>query len=96
MLQHSFLFEQISGDMVADVKLASQAKANSKDQFREVFEPAVLKAFIKRKGRNEKIVGDFMSNEDMRNFIISRLLEDVYRQARIRGGKDGAGAGALL
>ncbi len=76
------LFEQISGDMVADEKLASQAKANSKEQFKEVFEPAVLKAFIKRKGRNEKIVGDFMSNEDMRGFIIGRLLEDVYRQAR--------------
>jgi hypothetical protein len=29
---------------------------------------------------------DFMSNEDMRNFIIGRLLEDVYRQAR--GGEE--------
>jgi len=38
--------------------------------------------FISRKGRNEKIVGDFMANEDMRGFVISSLLEDVYRQAR--------------
>jgi len=77
------LFEQISGDMVADEKLASQARANSKDQFKEVFEPAVLRAFVNRKGRNEKIVGDFMANADMRAFIIGAMLEDVYRQARL-------------
>jgi len=76
------LFEQISGDMAGDEKLASQARANSMEQFREVFEPAVLEAFVQRKGRNERIVGDFMSNEEMRGVIIGRLLEDVYRQAR--------------
>ncbi len=76
------LFEQISGDMVADEKLASQARENSRDQFKEVFEPEVLKAFVSRKGRNEKIVNDFMSNADMRAVIIGALLEDVYRQAR--------------
>jgi type I restriction enzyme R subunit len=76
------LFEQISGDMVADDKLASQARENSRDQFKEVFEPEVLKAFVSRKGRNEKIVNDFMSNADMRAVIIGALLEDVYRQAR--------------
>jgi len=81
------LFEQISGDMVADETLASQARANSKDQFKEVFEPEVMKAFIERRERNEKIVGDFMANAEMRAFIIGAMLEDVYRQAR--GASDG-------
>ena len=76
------LFEQISGDMVADQKLATQARANSKEQFKEVFEPRVLKAFVERKGRNEKIIGDFMSNEAMRTMIIGAMLEDVYLRAR--------------
>ncbi|MBE0566125.1 MAG: type I restriction endonuclease subunit R [Krumholzibacteria bacterium] len=76
------LFEQISGDMVADETLASQARENSRAQFKEVFEPEVLKAFVSRKGRNEKIVNDFMSNAEMRAVIIGALLEDVYRQAR--------------
>lgn len=78
------LFDQISGDMVADEKLASQARANSMDQFKEVFEPEVMKAFVKRRERNEKIVGDFMANAEMRDFIIGAMLEDVYRQARGR------------
>ncbi len=77
------LFEQIAGDMVADEKLASQARANSRDQFKEVFEPAVMRAFVNRKGRNEKMIGDFMSNPEMRAVIIGALLEDVYRQARV-------------
>ena len=41
-----------------------------------------MKAFVNRKGRNEKMVGDFMSNPEMRAVIIGALLEDVYRQAR--------------
>jgi len=80
--EDGLLIEQISGDMAADEKLATQARANSKEQFKEVFTPAVMRAFVNRTGRNEKIVNDFMSNSEMRAYIISRLLEDVYRQAR--------------
>ena len=76
------LFEQISGDMIADEKLVHQARGNSREQFREVFAPAVLRAFVSRTGRNEKIVNDFMSNADMRAVIIGALLEDVYRRVR--------------
>ena len=63
-------------------KSSCLAKATSKDQFEGVIEANGLKAFISRKGRNEKIVNDFMSNADMRAVIIGALLEKVYRQAR--------------
>jgi len=71
--------------MNQDQKLTEQARVNSKEQFRQVFEPQVMEAFVKRHGRNEKIVNDFMSNEEMRNLIIGALLEDVYGRARAEG-----------
>jgi type I restriction enzyme R subunit len=78
------LFDQISGDMAKDSKLAEQARAGSKDKFKVVFEPKVIEAFVNRQGRNEKIVNDFMSNGDMRNLIIAALLDDVYERSQVR------------
>jgi len=80
--EDKLLFEQISGDMAKDEKLAEQARAGSKEKFKVVFEPKATEAFVKRHGRNEKIVNDFMSNPEMRDLIIGTLLEDVYRRAR--------------
>ena len=57
------LFDQISGDMVRNSRLAEQAQANSIEQFKQVFEPEVMKAFVQRQGRNQKIVNDFMSDK---------------------------------
>ncbi len=77
------LFDQISGDMGRNARLAEQAQANSIEQFKQVFEPEVMRAFVRRQGRNQKIVNDFMSDEGMRRVIMDALLEEVYRAARI-------------
>ncbi len=79
--EDKLLFEQISGDMAQDEKLAEQARAGSKEKFKVVFEPKATQAFVARHGRNEKIVNDFMSNPEMRGLIISTLLDDVYGRA---------------
>jgi len=76
------LFDQISGDMVNNDKLAQQARAGSKEKFKVVFEPQVIEAFVNRQGRNENIVNQFMANADMRNMIIAALLDDVYNKSR--------------
>lgn len=75
------LFEQISGDMVQDEKLAEQARANTREKFKEVFEPKAMEAFVARHGRNEKIVNEFMSNQDVRSLIVAALLDEVYGRA---------------
>ncbi|MCP4363224.1 MAG: hypothetical protein GY796_34925 [Chloroflexi bacterium] len=80
--EDTLLFEQISGDMVQDDKLVEQARANSKEQFRQVFTDQVMMAFINRQGRNEKIVNEFMSNEEVRTLVINALLDDVYGRVR--------------
>lgn len=79
--EDKLLFDQISGDMASNDKLAEQARAGSKEKFKVVFEPKVIEAFVNRQGRNEKIVEDFMSNGDMRDLIIAALLDDVYSRA---------------
>ena len=68
--------------MQQDPKLAKEAQANSKEQFKPVFSDEVMNAFIQRLDRNEQLVTDFMSNPDMRNLIIDALLEEVYGKAR--------------
>lgn len=79
--EDKLLFEQISGDMSQNEKLSEQARANSKEQFRQVFEPEATKAFVSRLGRNEKIVSTFMANAEMRKMILDALLHDVYQNA---------------
>ncbi len=79
------LFEQISGDMKQDRKLTQQAQANSKEQFKPVFSDEVMNAFIKRLGRNEQLVTDFISNPAMRTLIIDSLLDEVYEKAQEGG-----------
>lgn len=77
------LFDQISGDMVQDEVLVEQARVNSKEQFRQVFTNQVMMAFIQRQGRNEKIVNEFMANEEVRTLVINALLDDVYGRVQL-------------
>lgn len=37
-----------------------------------------MRAFVQRLGRNEKIVNEFMANEEVRELIINWMLDDVY------------------
>ncbi len=75
------LFDQISGDMMNDNVLMQQARANSREKFKEVFEPKAMQAFVSRHGRNEKIVNDFMSNSELRQLIVTALMNEVYNRA---------------
>lgn len=75
------LFEQIAGDMAANENLAEKMRANTKEQVKPVFEAEAMSAFVNRHGRNEKIVGDFMQDANLRKLIIAALLDDVYNRA---------------
>ena len=55
-------------------------RANTKEQVKPVFEAEAMNAFVNRHDRNEKIVGDFMRDENLRKLFISALLDDVYDQ----------------
>ncbi len=80
--EDKLLFDQISGDMAQNTRLVEQARANSIEQFKQVFDPEVMRAFVQRLGRNEKIVNAFVTNEDLRNTLSDALLKQFYRMAR--------------
>lgn len=80
--EDKLLFDQISGDMAQ--RLAEQAKANAIEQFKQVFEPEVMRAFARRQGRNQKIINDFRSDKALRDLMMDALLKQVYRTARKR------------
>ena len=42
-----------------------------------------MMAFIQRQGRNEKIVNEFMANEEVRTLVINALLDDVYGRVQL-------------
>ena len=80
--EDKLLFDQISGDMAQNTRLVEQARANSIEQFKQVFDPEIMRAFVQRLGRNEKIVNAFVTNEDLRNTLSDALLKQFYRMAR--------------
>ena len=80
--EDKLLFDQISGDMAQ--RLSEQAKANAIEQFKQVFEPEVMRAFALRQGRNQKIINDFRSDKALRDLMMDALLKQVYRTARKR------------
>ncbi len=83
--EDQLLFEQIAGDMAANETLAEKMCANTKEQVKPVFEAEAMNAFVNRHGRNEKIVGDFMQDANLRKLIIVALLDDVYSKAKDTG-----------
>ena len=75
--------DQIADDMMQNEKLSEQAKANSKEQFKQVFEAQALQMFIQRHSRNEVMVKDFMANVELRDLVVAGLLELVYQHANM-------------
>ena len=75
--------EQIAGDMAADKTLADKMRANTKAQVKPIFDPEAMKAVVNRQGRNEKIIGDFMQDENVRKLVIGALLDEVYQRAHL-------------
>ncbi|MEN8220157.1 MAG: hypothetical protein ABFS56_28165 [Pseudomonadota bacterium] len=79
--QDKLVFEQIAGKMAANENLSQRARENSKEQFRIVLEHEMMQAFIERIQGDEKIVDEFMQNNEIRAMIIKALLDEVYDQA---------------
>lgn len=78
-------FEQIVVDMGADQKLREQALANSLDQFAVGFERKFLDALLTRMERNETLTDMFMGNKEMRNYLSSEIMREVYNRFRAPG-----------
>ena len=73
-----FFFDQIQEEAIENESLKSAAAANSKEDFRYVFEKAFEGLVIDRMDGNEEIFGKLMSDAEFRKLAVEHLLNKVY------------------
>lgn len=74
------LFDQIEEDMVADERLAAQAKSNTIDNFKFGFKEAMFDAFIGRMDQNQDIFARMMDDQDFSGLVMDYMLKKVYNR----------------
>lgn len=72
------LFDQIEEDMVADERLAAQAKSNTIENFKFGFKEAAIDKFISRMDQNQDIFARMMDDQDFSGLVMDYLLKKVY------------------
>ena len=72
-------FDQIQEEAVESEPLQKAAVANSKNDFRYVFEKAFEGLLIDRMEGNEEIFGKLMGDKDFRDLAVEHLLGKVYK-----------------
>ncbi|MBE9544442.1 MAG: type I restriction endonuclease subunit R [Proteobacteria bacterium] len=75
-------FDQIQEEAVESESLRKAAVANSKKDFRYVFEKAFEGLLIDRMEGNEEIFGKLMSDKDFRDLAVEHLLGKVYTKLK--------------
>ena len=74
----ALFFEQVGQDMLSDDKLAAQAKAATKDNFKIAFEDAFIGAVLSRKDRNDDILALILDKPDLAQALKSQMLDWIY------------------
>ncbi len=74
--------EQVQEKMVANPKLAEQAKANSLENYRHGFDPAFLDALVELRQGNVKFFNRAIEDEAFRRFVADSLRPEVYKRQR--------------
>lgn len=75
-------FDQIQEEAVESESLRIAAAANSKEDFRTVFEKAFEGLLIDRMEGNEEIFGKLMSDKDFRDLAVEHLIGKVYKELK--------------
>jgi type I restriction enzyme R subunit len=76
------LFDQVVEDLAHDDELGEQARANDLDNFKHVFDPKALDAFIQRMERNSGIASQVLNNREMLAALMAAMMREVYDRAR--------------
>ena len=83
----TLFFDQIQEEAVESEDLKKAAAANTKDDFRYVFEKAFEGLVIDRMDGNEEIFGKLMADGEFRKLAVENLLDKVYRALRKSGNR---------
>ena len=83
--QDQLLFDQFEETWVADPEVVAQAKGNSLENFRLVFDDRFLGTVVSRMDENEAIFKRILDDEDFRQVLVDLYAGRVYRKARRAG-----------
>ena len=73
-------FDQIEAELIEDVKLQAQAKANKIDTFKYAFEEMFLNKLIERMDQNQDIFDKIVENKSFGNLVKELMLKKVYNK----------------
>ena len=74
------IFDQVIEDIVADEKLATQAKNNTIDNFKFGFDDSYLDKWIGRMEQNQDIFSKIMDDKDFGALVKDYMLKKVYER----------------
>ena len=76
------LFDQFEETWAADDDLAAQARNNTLDNFRLVFDPKFLNTVVSRMDSNEAIFKRILDDDDFRELLADFYLKKMYQRLR--------------
>ena len=76
------LFDQFEETWVTDPAVAAQARGNTLDNFRLVFDRMFLNTVVGRMDENEAIFKRILDDEEFRQTLMDLYATRVYRRAR--------------
>jgi type I restriction enzyme R subunit len=80
-----WLFDQFEQTWLADSEVTAQARNNTLENFRLVFDRRFLDTVVGRMDDNEAIFKRILDDEDFRSALMDLYASQVYKQARDQG-----------
>lgn len=81
-LTDKLYFDQIAADFLADPDIVDQARSNTFENFKLVFDPKFLKTVISRNDENDAIFRRILDDADFQQFVKDMYGDEIYREAR--------------
>jgi type I restriction enzyme R subunit len=75
--------DAIEEDLVNDERIQLEAAGNDLNAFKVGFDETYLGAIASRLDRNEKVAGQLLDNEELRNALVAEYLPRIYARARV-------------
>ena len=71
-------FDQIEAELVADTKLAQQARSNTIENFKFGFDDIFMDKLISRMEQNQDIFSKMMDDQEFGGLVRNYMLKKVY------------------
>jgi hypothetical protein len=77
------LFDQFEEDWAADGELVDQARSNTLENFRLVFDPRFMDTIVGRMDSNQAIFKQILDDPDFKQVLADFYLRKVYHRLRV-------------